>query len=112
MTSSHGALGVWAAIVAAGAFTFALRASFIYLFGRIETVPTRVERALGFVPPAVLAALTIPALVTIRPDAVATLADPRLVAGFVAGVAAWRTDDVLATVVVGMVALHAARFLL
>lgn len=112
MTTSYGAGTVWAVVAVIGALTFAIRFSFIYLFGRIDTVPARVERALGFVPPAVLAALTIPALVTVRPGLVATVADPRFVAGAVAGVVAWKSEDVFLTVIVGMAALHAARYVL
>lgn len=103
---------LWGVVLAIGALTFAIRFSFLFLFGRVETVPPRLGRALRFVPPAVLAALVVPSLLTLEGSAAATLADGRLLAGGVAAVVAWRTEDVLATVAGGMVALWAIRFLL
>jgi branched-subunit amino acid transport protein len=97
---------VWIAIVAAGIGTFLLRASFLFLFERLGGVPPRLARALRYVPAAVLAALVVPALVA--PDGTATVVgNDRLLAGAVAAVVAWRTENVLATIVVGMVALVA-----
>ncbi|EMA68203.1 branched-chain amino acid transport [Halorubrum aidingense JCM 13560] len=105
-----GSARVWAAIVAIGLATYGFRLSFIHLFGRIDEVPESVKRPLRFVPPAVLAALVLPDLVTIRPSVVATLADERLIAGVVAGAVAWRTENVFATISVGMVTLWLFRF--
>ena len=101
---------VWVAIVVIGIATYSFRLSFIHLFGRIDEVPRRIRRPLKYVPPAVLAALVFPDLVTIRPGIVATLADERLIAGVVAGVVAWRTENVFATIAVGMVVLWLFRF--
>jgi len=95
---------VWLAIVVAGVGTFLLRASFLFLFERVGGVPPRLERALRYVPAAVLAALVIPALAA--PDGVpALVGNDRLLAGALAALVAWRTESVLATIVVGMVAL-------
>lgn len=110
MTTGYGQATIWATIAVIGVATYALRLSFILLLGRIETVPARVTRVLRFVPPAVLAALAIPAIVTVRPSATATLVDERLLAGFVAGGVAWHTEDVLATIVAGMTTLWVLRF--
>lgn len=110
MTTTYDPPAIWAAIVAIGVATYGIRLSFIYLFGRIDGVPPQIERALRFVPPAVLAALTIPALVTIRPTASATLLDERLLAGLAAGVVAWKTENVFATIGVGMAVLWLLRF--
>jgi branched-subunit amino acid transport protein len=106
------AVEIWAVIVAIGVATFAFRFSFIHLFGHVEAVPPRVEAALRYVPPAVLAALAVPAVLQFEPTLVATLADGRLPAGLVAAAVAWRTESVGATVAVGMVTLWAIRFLL
>jgi len=74
-------------------------------------VPTRIKRPLRYVPPAVLAALVFPDLVTIRPSVAATLVDERLIAGVVAaGAVAWRTENVMATIASGMVTLWLFRF--
>lgn len=101
---------IWAAIAVIGLCTYAIRLSFIYLFGRIESVPPRVRHVLRYVPAAVLAALVVPAVVTVRPTAAGTLLDERLLAGALAAAVAWHTEDVLATIVVGMGALWLLRF--
>ncbi|WP_418280206.1 AzlD domain-containing protein [Halorubrum sp. DTA98] len=101
---------LWLAILAIGLATYGFRLSFIHLFGRIDEVPDRVGRVLRFVPPAVLAALVVPDLLTIRPTVAATLVDDRLIAGIVAGVVAWRTENVFATIGAGMAALWLFRF--
>ncbi|WP_435099105.1 AzlD domain-containing protein [Halorubrum sp. N11] len=105
-----GSLEIWLAIVLIGVATYGFRLSFIHLFGRIDEVPARIKRPLRYVPPAVLAALVFPYLVTIRPSVAATLADEQLIAGVVAGVVAWRTENVFATIAVGMVTLWLFRF--
>lgn len=98
------ALHVWTVFVAMGAVTLALRASFLLLQDRV-TLPRPMRRALAFVPPAVLAALVVPAL--FEPSGVATLGpvDVRLLAGVLAVGVAWRTNSVLATLGSGMAAL-------
>ncbi|SMO82354.1 AzlD domain-containing protein [Halorubrum cibi] len=101
---------VWVAIVVIGAFTYGIRLSFIHLFGRIDEVPSGVKRPLRYVPPAVLAALVLPDLVTVGPSVAATLFDERLIAGLVAGAVAWRTENVFATIAAGMGALWLLRF--
>lgn len=111
MTTGYGPVAVWAAVAVVGVATFAIRLSFIYLFGRVSTVPRRVEHALGFVPAAVLAALVVPSFVPTGTTP-AALADPRLVGGAAAALVAWRTEDVLWTIAAGMAGLHLARFLL
>ena len=105
-----GSARVWVAIVAIGLATFGFRLSFIYLFGRIDDVPPRVRRPLTYVPPAVLAALVFPDLLTIGPTATATLVDERLIAGVAAGVVAWKTENVFATIAAGMGVLWLLRF--
>ena len=48
-----GPTALWLVIFAAGLGTYALRVSFVALFGRLDDVPPNVERALRFVPAAV-----------------------------------------------------------
>ena len=112
MTTGYESNAIWIAIVAIGIATYAIRLSFIYLFGRIDSVPPRVKRALNLVPAAVLAALVVPALLTIRPSVTETILDERLLAGIVAGVVAWQTEDVLATIIAGMGTLWFLRFVI
>jgi branched-subunit amino acid transport protein len=91
---------VWAAILLAGAGTYAMRASFLLAADRLARVPPGVERLLRQIPPAALASLVVPAL--LRPHGELDLLSPRLVAGLVAAAVAWRTRNVAVTLVVGM----------
>ena len=109
MPTDYGPVAVWGVVVALGVATFGIRASFVYLFGRIDEVPDRVTNALQFVPPAVFAALTLPAIVAPE-GSIAVVGNERLVAGGLAGAVAWYVDDILATIVVGMAALWVLRF--
>lgn len=101
---------VWAVILAIGVGTFAFRFSFIGLSERIGEVPPPAERALEFVPAAVLAALVLPALVVVD-GAVTVGGNDRLLAGSFAAVVAWRTEDILATIVAGVGALLVLQML-
>ncbi|ELZ96966.1 hypothetical protein C440_04293 [Haloferax mucosum ATCC BAA-1512] len=110
MTTSYDPVTVWGVIVLAGALTFAIRGSFVYLFGRIDTVPPRIKSALEYVPAAVFAALVFPALVAPTGDLSLSLGNDRLVAGVLAALAAWYTERVFVTIAVGMGALWVLRF--
>ncbi|MXR39924.1 AzlD domain-containing protein [Halobaculum sp. WSA2] len=111
MATSYGPLSIWAVIVAGGLATFAIRLSFIHLFGRVDEVPPWLERALVYVPAAVLAALVAPDFAPASATVEAAIT-PELLGGAAAVAAAWKTEDVLWTVAAGMVGLHVARFLL
>jgi len=95
---------LWPIILAMGLLTYTLRLSMIVVFGRIE-IPDLLRRALRFVPSAVLAAFVAPEL--LRPGGTLSysLANPRLVAGIVASLVAWRSRSVSLTVAVGMALL-------
>jgi branched-subunit amino acid transport protein len=90
----------WATILLAGVGTFAMRASFVAAADRLANVPPWVQRLLRQIPPAALASLVLPALV--RPEGEVDLTHPRVIAGIVAGLVAWRTNNVVATLVIGM----------
>jgi len=107
MTTDYGPLAIWTVVLVVGVATFAIRYSFIFLFGRIDGVPSRIESGLRFVPAAVLAALVAPAIVDPGPTVAATILDDRLLAGAVAAVVAWYTDNMFATIAVGLLALWA-----
>lgn len=102
---------VWLLIAAIGALTYALRFSLIWLFGGLA-LPTLLRRALRFVPAAVLAALVVPAFVYAPGTAEVALDNPRLWAGALAVLVAWRTRSVLGTLLAGMGALYALRWLI
>ncbi|MFB6091675.1 MAG: AzlD domain-containing protein [Haloquadratum sp.] len=109
MPTGYDSLAIWTVIVVLGSITFGIRASFIYLFGWIDVVPKRVTHALQFVPPAVFAALTLPAFVSPE-GSIAVVGNERLFAGLVAGAVAWYVENVFATIVAGMAALWLFRF--
>jgi len=91
-------------IVSMGIVTYAIRLSLIMLLGRVE-VPPLMQRALRFVPPAVLSAIIFPEL--LRPGGTVNLSlgNPRLLAGTLAALIAWRTKNVLLAIILGMLAL-------
>jgi len=95
-------LPVWLLFLALAAGTFALRFSFIYLFGRMD-MPDWLRRALRFAPASVLAALVFPALTFPNGAFDLSLKNVHLLAGFGGALVAWRTKNVLWTIIVGMV---------
>ncbi len=109
MTTSYGPGLLWLAIALIGILTYAIRGSFIALFGRLSEIPAPVETLLRYVPAAVLAGLVFPAFLTV--GAGGDLAVDKLVAGAAAAGIAWRTENVLLTLLVGMGTLWALRFL-
>jgi branched-subunit amino acid transport protein len=97
-TYSPASMWILLAVIAAG--TWGIRVSFIALFGRIETIPGWVLRILKLIPASVLAALVAPALT--HGTGEFDLGTARLFAGVLAGLVAWRTKNVLATIAIGM----------
>ena len=97
-------MSTWLAILAVGAVTFLLRASFI-AFADPHRFPHLFRQALAFVPPSVLPAIVAPGLL-LRGDVIdASPGNPRWIAGLVAIAVAARTRSTLATVLSGMAAL-------
>lgn len=100
----------WIVIAVGAVGTFLLRASSLLLAERFRGIPDGAREALRMVPPAALAALVAPAV--LRPGGSLTLFGPRPVAAALALVVAWRTRNVLATIVTGLVAVVLAEQLL
>lgn len=109
MTASYTDPALWGVIVVIGAFTYLIRVSFIALFGYLDDIPPGVERALRFVPAAVLAALVIPSFLSLEAGLAGIELD-KLVAGALATGVAWRTENVFATMAAGMGGLWLVRF--
>jgi branched-subunit amino acid transport protein len=83
--------------------TFLVRYPVLVLVSKIP-MPDRVFRALRYVPPAVLAAIIVPS-VLIPPNSDRIDLSPTnsyLVAGIVSTLIAWRTKNLLLTIVLGM----------
>jgi len=95
---------IWLLFIAIGLGTFLLRFLFIYLFGKIA-MPDWLRRALRFVPAAALAALVFPALTHPAGHLDLSLQNFRLLAGLGGAVVAWKTRNVLLTILVGMALL-------
>ncbi|MFO7886845.1 MAG: AzlD domain-containing protein [Eubacteriales bacterium] len=88
-------------IIIIGIGTFLFRFSFIYLYGRFE-IPNWIRRAMRYVPPAVLSALIFPAIV-IKDEVIwGSPQNPRLIAGVIAIIIAWKTKNLLLTIAAGM----------
>ena len=95
---------IWLLFLAIGLGTFLLRFVFIYLFGKIE-MPDWLRRALRFVPAAALAALVFPALTHPAGQLDLSMQNFRLLAGLGGAIIAWRTRNVLLTILIGMILL-------
>ena len=98
------AVSLWLLFVAIGLGTFLLRFIFIYLFGKIA-MPEWLQRALRFVPAAALAALVFPALTHPTGHLDLSLHNFRLLAGLGGALVAWKTRNVLLTIIAGMALL-------
>lgn len=97
-------MDLWLIIICMGIVTFGIRLVPIVLLGRIE-IPLVVQRALRFVPPAVLTAIIVPELLYPDGQLDMSLTNVRLPAGLIAIVVAWRTKNALITIGVGMIML-------
>jgi branched-subunit amino acid transport protein len=97
-------MSLWLVILLAGLLTFGTRLSFILLLDRLK-IPAWFRRGLRFVPVAVLSAIILPELASRNAVLDLSLQNPQLYAGALAVLVAWRTKNVLLTIIVGMVAL-------
>ena len=102
---------LWLTLLAMGLVTYAIRLSLIGVLGDWQAPPF-VTRALRFVPPAVLSAIILPELLWPNDTLDLSLTNARLLAGLLAGLVAWRTKNVLATIAVGMAALWILQWVL
>lgn len=103
-------MNIWLIMLAGGLLTFAIRLSFIYLYGKFH-IPEVVRRSLRFVPPAVLSAILVPELLYHSGTLDVSLGNDRLIAGLAAIVVGWWRKNVLLTILVGMGVLLALRLL-
>lgn len=104
-------MNLWIAMVATGLATFLIRLSFIALLGRLK-MPELATRALRFVPPAVLSAIIFPELFLYGGEWNLSHDNIRLLAGIVAALVAYRTKNVVWTIIAGMLSLYAFQAVL
>ncbi len=98
--TTHSTATIWLLIGVTAAGTWLIRISFIALLGRVSVIPDLAMRVLRMIPAAVLAALIGPSLT--HAEGAFDLGTERFLAGLLAGLVAWRTRNVLATIGVGM----------
>jgi branched-subunit amino acid transport protein len=97
-------MNLWLIIIGMGVITYAIRLSMIVMSGQIQ-LGDHLQRALRFVPPAVLSAIILPEMVQPGGTLDLSLGNERLLAGLIAIVVAWYTKNMIWTVAVGMIAL-------
>ena len=97
-------MSLWLTILLAGLMTFATRLSFIFLLDKIK-VPDWFRRGLRFVPVAVLSAIILPELTSPTGTLDLSWHNSQLFAGIIAILVAWRTRNVILTILAGMAAL-------
>ena len=95
-------------LLGGGLITYAIRLSFILLMERI-TVPYWLQRGLRLVPVAVFSALIFQLVFYAGETINLNPLNPRLLSAILAGWVAWRTKNVILTLLVGMVVLFALQ---
>ncbi len=94
-------VNIWLVVIISGFITFLIRFSLIGLWGKLK-IPDLINRALIYIPPAVLAAIILPELMIREGQLDLSISNPRLVAGLVAIIVAWITKNVVVTILAGM----------
>jgi branched-subunit amino acid transport protein len=94
-------MNVWIIMIILGLVTFATRLSFIALLERVN-MPRNFQRALRFVPIAVLSAIIAPELAYANNALAVSPTNPRLLAGLIATLVAYKTKSVIWTISAGM----------
>jgi len=94
-------------VALAGALTYVIRSSFLAFAGKLAEVPPVAREVLRMIPPAALAALTVPAL--LRPDAAFEPVSSLVAGGIAAALVAWWRRDLFSPLVVGLVVVIATR---
>ena len=99
--------GLWWLVLGMGAITYAFRLLPILLSGRGD-LPPILRRGLRMVPAAVLSALIVPDLLLHDGHLALSVTNPRLLAGLLAALVAWRTKNIALTLITGMLVLWLA----
>lgn len=103
-------MNLWLLFLILGLCTLAERYSFLIFLGDWK-MPALMVKALRYVPVVVLFALASPAI--LRTDNMIDISlNPKIIAGIVAVLIAWRTRSILYTIVGGMAIFWLSRWLL
>jgi len=103
-------MNLWALFLVMGAVTLLERISFIILLEKWK-MPDLLERGLKYVPVTVMLALVAPTILRTDGTIDLSLLNPKVFAGAVAVIVAWRTRNVFLTIIIGMIALWLSTFL-
>lgn len=101
----------WLMIAGMTGVTFGIRYFLFALADRIRLAPW-IEASLKFIPPAVLIAIILPAVLLPKGDWQVSFSNPYLVSAVVTTAAGILTRNLLATITVGLSAFFACRFFL
>lgn len=101
---------LWLIVIGMGLITYSIRVVMFVLLDRI-TLTSGVRHGLRYVPTAVLSAIIFPELVRPEGGVDLSLGNARLLAGMVAAVVAWRTQNVLWTIAAGMGTLWLLQYM-
>jgi len=99
---------LWIIIASVGLLNFLSRLSFIAFFAN-RRMPPLMERALKFVPAAMLTALIVPMIVASPGAATGVHVDARIPAALVAGIVAYFVRGTIPTLLAGMGTLWGLR---
>lgn len=104
-------LVIWIAIVLLSIGTYGLRVVFLLGVDLVDEIPPLIERTLEVLPIAVLVALVTPYLIAIDDGLISAIANEQLIAGIVGIIVAWRTENMVYTIVAGMAILWTLQWL-
>ncbi|EXJ12494.1 AzlD domain-containing protein [Nitrincola nitratireducens] len=102
---------VWYLFIAIGIGTFAIRLSFIQLYGRKGFNINQYERVFLLLAPAVLSALSIPAILSQGSTDLSEISIEKLSAAIVTGLLAWYFKGVFWPLILGMLTFWLIRYL-
>jgi branched-subunit amino acid transport protein len=100
----------WVLILGMMVVTFGIRYFLLAFAGRIK-LPPLVEASLNYIPPAVLMAMTVPAVLLPKGELHVSYTNPYLVAAILATAAGLLTRSLLATIAIGLMAFFAFQLL-
>lgn len=101
---------LWLILIGGGLLTYLTRVSFFWLFTHWQP-PDLLQRALRYVPGAVLSAIIFPEILFRDGSLFFSLANFRLIAGVVAALVAWKSRNIMWTILSGMAALLLLQWL-
>jgi branched-subunit amino acid transport protein len=104
-------MNLWLVMIGGGLLTFAIRLSFIIFLEKKE-IPPIAQRALRLVPVAVFSALIFQLVFIPDGQVILSPLNPRLLSGLLAALVAYKTRNILLTLLVGMAALLLLQALL